>query len=286
MRYVNAAEFDPAAYLARLSELVSDLPPGAARFAADPEHYNHFGLRCTKDLTISEWHHDDAGAAARIRFAGNPWKHDEDLVVDYVGVTDVTLVLTGDGPATPDGIGSVRLDEILPTGDGCSHEIEGHRGTLRITCTDLEASWYRVPRPDDPLPGSWTHEMPLGDRWNWLGRRRDGAWVVGVPHRRADPVEESMDRLVVVLDRTWRAVEERWRALPASAPALDAIVTYALTSGEWRARLAMDWLDDGYPITNVVSALALAKDDRRLGQQQRHRALRLWLANRDDQPRP
>lgn len=284
MRYVNPAEFDPTAYLARLPELVAHLPHGAARFAADPDHYDFFGLRCTKDLTISEWRHDEAQAVAGIRFAGNPWKHDEDLIVEYVGVTDVTLVLSGDGPRTPDGIGIIKLDEILPIDGGCSHEIAGHRGTLRITCRDLDASWHRVRRPDDPPPGSWTPEMPLGDRWNWLGRRPDGTWVVGVPHRRADPAEESMDRLLTVLEQPRSTVNERWRALPASAPALDDILRHALTSGDWRGRIALDWLEDGYPIANVISALTVIKDDRRFSQQQRHRALRLWRANRDKYP--
>jgi hypothetical protein len=69
---------------------------------------------------------------------------------------------------------------------------------------------------------------------------------------------------------------ERWRALPPSAPALDDIVRHALTSGDWRRRIALDWLEDGHPIANVISALAAVKDDRRVGQAERHRALRLW----------
>lgn len=283
MRFVRVEGrlYDPADYIERLPELIADLPPGAARFAGDPEHYDFFGLRCVKDLAIVEWDHDEKRVAARIRFAGNPWKHDEDLIIDYVGVTELTIVVGAETRPTPDGIGPVMLDEVLPAEVGCSHEIAGLHGTLRIWCADLEASWHRVPRPDDPPPGSWAPELALGDRWNWLGRRLDGVWVVGVPHRRAEPADDAMEYLLVVLERPWPSVVQQWRTLPASAPALDEIVGHGLISGTWRARLAMDWLEDGYPVTNVLPALAVAKEDRRLGQHERHRALRIWLANRN-----
>jgi hypothetical protein len=74
--------------------------------------------------------HDEVQAAAQVSFAGNPWKHDEDVVVEYVAITDVMLVLTVDSPLTPDRIGSVRLDETFPP-PGCGHEIAGHRHRFR-----------------------------------------------------------------------------------------------------------------------------------------------------------
>ncbi|MEV6328702.1 hypothetical protein [Streptomyces sp. NPDC051909] len=36
------------------------------------------------------------------------------------------------------------LDEILPYGDGCSHEIACWEGTLIIVCGDLQATWTEI----------------------------------------------------------------------------------------------------------------------------------------------
>jgi hypothetical protein len=38
-------------------------------------------------------------------------------------------------------LGTVILDEILPHGDGCSHEIACWEGTLTIFCRDLQVVW-------------------------------------------------------------------------------------------------------------------------------------------------
>lgn len=236
MRYVVAEGFDARAYLAALPELAGDLPPGAARFATDPGHYDVAGLRCVKDLTIGELLSDGSAGTARIRFTGNPWKHDENLIVEYTGVTRLHVESGEPGETTGPGvIGQVMLDEVLPAPEGCRHEIAGHHGSVVIVCADLTASWQRAPRPDDPPPGSWTAVLKLGDRWNWLGHQLDGTWVVGVPYRRADPAEDRMDVLTSVLGRPWQDVTRQWQALPASAPPLDDVVRHAWTPAAGRA---------------------------------------------------
>ncbi|GAB3839787.1 hypothetical protein ACFPIJ_34470 [Dactylosporangium cerinum] len=272
MRYVVAEQFDARAYLAALPQLAGDLPPGAARFATDPDHYDLAGLRCVKDLSIGELEHDEPGTA-RIRFTGNPWKHDEDLVVQYTGVIHLHVEpgeptsVSGPGP-----IGSIMLDEILPDPGGCRHEIAGHNGRAVVVCADLTATWHRVPRPDDPPPGTWTPVLPLGDRWNWLGRHTDGTWVVGVPHRHADPAPERMDALSHVLTQPWRTVAHQWPAVPS----LDDIVTHALTCTGWESLSALDWIEHGYPLgPHVRAALETMRQDRRQAQERRARASKL-----------
>jgi hypothetical protein len=47
-------------------------------------------------------------------------------------------------------LGAVILDEILPYGDGCSHEIACWDGTLTIVCRDLQAIWAGTVCPGEP----------------------------------------------------------------------------------------------------------------------------------------
>ncbi|GAA3243698.1 hypothetical protein ACFO1B_31415 [Dactylosporangium siamense] len=266
MRYVVAEQFDARAYLTALPQLAGDLPPGAARFATDPDHYDLAGLRCVKDLSIGELD------GSRIRFTGNPWKHDEDLVIQYTGVTSLDVEPGEPSPVSgQDPIGSVQLDEILPAPEGCRHEIAGHHGRIVVVCADLTATWLRVPRPDDPPPGWWTPVRRL-DRFNWLGEQRDGAWVVGVPHRRAVPARERLDVLVSVVRGPWRAAARQWQA----EPGLDDVVAYAITDPSCQGYDALDWLEDGYPLRPVLlAALEAMHLDKRHGQHRRHRAGRL-----------
>ncbi|MEV0130705.1 hypothetical protein AB0H83_19850 [Dactylosporangium sp. NPDC050688] len=125
------------------------------------------------------------------------------------------------------------------------------------------------------------HDSPtpllyLGDRWNWLGRiAADGAWVVGVPHRRAEPAEGRMDALMHVLSRPWQEVLRQW---PDGAPPLDGVVRHAISEafGSWEGLSALDWLERGYPLSDELRADLLAvRQGRRQDQGRRKRAFLL-----------
>ncbi|XUL89467.1 hypothetical protein ACQ86D_24840 [Streptomyces galilaeus] len=104
------------------------------------------------------------GDGIEIRFRHNCWKHEEDLVIRYTGVsvfradgldgldgTGGTGVL--DGPEAPDvrdlsALGDVILDEVLPAPGGCTHEIGCRPGTLFVACRDLSAEWSVADCPE------------------------------------------------------------------------------------------------------------------------------------------
>jgi hypothetical protein len=65
--------------------------------------------------------------------------------------------------------------------------------------------------------------MRLWDRWHGLGRRSAGTWA-GRP-----------DRLLVLLQQPWRCT---------------------LESGIWTGGLALDWLEEDYPASNLIVVLA------------------------------
>ncbi|MEU4280831.1 hypothetical protein AB0F57_38860 [Streptomyces tanashiensis] len=74
-----------------------------------------------------------------IEFQHNCWKHDQDLVIRYVGVSSFVIDPAAEDRGTD--LGAVILDEILPHREGCSHEIACWDGTLTIACRDLQATW-------------------------------------------------------------------------------------------------------------------------------------------------
>jgi len=81
-----------------------------------------------------------------IRFRHNCWKHDEDLLVRYVGVSrfQVDVLDVCDVAA----LGDVILDEVLPHENGCTHEMACRPGTLVVVCRDLVARWVPADCPD------------------------------------------------------------------------------------------------------------------------------------------
>ncbi|MCW8377232.1 hypothetical protein [Streptomyces justiciae] len=136
---------DPRPYLARLPELAESLPPGARAFATDPGHYDFSGKRCVKDLKPLQVRRTGDGEI-EIRFGHNCWKHDEDLLVRYMGVSrfQVDVLDVCDVAA----LGDVILDEVLPYEGGCTHEVACRPGTLVVACRDLVAEWVPADCPD------------------------------------------------------------------------------------------------------------------------------------------
>ncbi|WP_261993194.1 hypothetical protein [Streptomyces sp. adm13(2018)] len=129
---------DPAPYLDHLPSISGELPPGARAFATDPDHYDFRGKRCVKDLTLRAVR-GVGGAEMEIEFQHNCWKHDQDLLIRYTGVSGFVVVPEDENRVTE--LGTVLLDEVLPHPDGCSHEIACWEGTLTVVCVDLRASW-------------------------------------------------------------------------------------------------------------------------------------------------
>ncbi|MFF5455247.1 hypothetical protein ACFY40_29045 [Streptomyces sp. NPDC012950] len=146
MEYVNldaqvgglSGVVDPAPYLRHLPSISSDLPPGARAFAMDTDHYDFSSRRCVKDLTLRVVR----GAGSQemeVEFRHSCWKHDQDLLIRYAGVSGFVIDPVGEDRGTD--LAAVILDEILPHRDGCSHEIACWDGTLTIVCRDLRATW-------------------------------------------------------------------------------------------------------------------------------------------------
>ncbi|MFI5684499.1 hypothetical protein [Streptomyces sp. NPDC051636] len=140
---------DPRPYLARLPGLAESLPPGARAFATDPEHYAFGGRRCVKDLQPQEVRRD-ADDTLEIRFRHNCFKHDEDLVIRYTGVSRFQSDVLGS--CDPASLGDVIIDEILPHPDGCTHELSCRQGTLVVACRDLVARWVAADCPEAADP--------------------------------------------------------------------------------------------------------------------------------------
>ncbi|WP_328787554.1 MULTISPECIES: hypothetical protein [unclassified Streptomyces] len=154
MEYINldarvgnlSGVLDPALYLERLPSLAGDLPAGARDFATAPGHYDFSSKRCVKDLELQ--HIRGVGAADQqleVRFRHNCWKHDEDLVIRYTGVSGFHTGSAEDDDGA--NLGTVILDEVLPHQNGCSHEIAFWNGSLAVVCRDLVATWTETDCP-------------------------------------------------------------------------------------------------------------------------------------------
>ncbi|MFJ3540049.1 hypothetical protein ACIPQA_31875 [Streptomyces sp. NPDC090109] len=146
MEYINldaqvgdlSGLLDPSGYLSHLLSVSGDLPPGARAFATDPGHYDFTSSRCVKDLTLRAIR--GAGSEeVEVEFQHHCWKHDQDLLIRYTGVSSFVIDPADEGRGTD--LGAVMLDETLPHKDGCSHEIACWDGTLTVVCRDLQATW-------------------------------------------------------------------------------------------------------------------------------------------------
>ncbi|RDI54501.1 hypothetical protein [Nocardia mexicana] len=159
MRYVDldatigeiTGVISPTGYLNRLPSFVEHLPDGARAFATDAEHYDFYGKRCVKDLTLEVVRFGEPNSGEiELRFRHNCWKHEEDLHIRYMGVSGFDV----DAPGGPDwrNLADVILDEVLPNETGCTHEIAFRPGTLTVTCRDLTATWVEADCPEKPRP--------------------------------------------------------------------------------------------------------------------------------------
>ena len=145
----SATALDPGPYLEVLDDLLPQLPDGARAFASDADHYDFSASRCVKDLTVSAISLREAGQAqigAVIEFEPNRFKHGGPLTVVYYDVQNFTMEVDEMNSTTriwPESrrLGSVQLDEIVPTALGCRHEIRMTGGVIIIDCVDLRATW-------------------------------------------------------------------------------------------------------------------------------------------------
>jgi len=146
MRYVEIGEFiDPRPYLAVLPLFADHLPPQARAFAVDPAHYDFSSRRCVKDLFVRHVAWADSGGeeglSLTLLLGANPWRHDDDLLLRYTGVRVARVELSDTPPPGPQRLGSVIMDELLPTQDGCLHELAFFGGDIVVHCSDVAATW-------------------------------------------------------------------------------------------------------------------------------------------------
>ncbi|GAA0388446.1 hypothetical protein GCM10009530_44420 [Microbispora corallina] len=110
-------------------------------------HYDYYGPRCVKDLHLERIAFDETGRenSMELAFRHNCWKHEEDLIIRYEGVSDYRLDLAGPLEVRPSSV--VIFDEILPHPNGCSHEIAFRPGTIMVVCRDLTVTWVEADCP-------------------------------------------------------------------------------------------------------------------------------------------
>jgi hypothetical protein len=138
----------PHRYLETLPELAVDLPTGARAFATDADHYDFTGKRCVKDLKLEQVQFDDLDdSKVELHFRHNSWKHDEDLILAYRGVS--VFATEADSGQDWTELGRLLIDELLPHEHGCSHELEFWSGRLNIVCRDLTAAWTQSNCPEN-----------------------------------------------------------------------------------------------------------------------------------------
>jgi len=149
MRYVQVGEvLDPQPYLDALPGLKDQLPPGAHRFAADPDHYDFWGRRCVHDLELGRITlADEPGGPVEVELVANPWKHDADLILRYSGFRSSSI--TNDGRALGHrALGDLMLDELVPAdGGGVRHTMAFETGTVEIVADDVTHEWVQTEGP-------------------------------------------------------------------------------------------------------------------------------------------
>jgi hypothetical protein len=79
-----------ADYLSKLPSLAPALPPGAREFTIDKNHYDFSSSRCIKDLKVSGIRVTGDGGELELALRHNCWKRNDDLVIRYQGVRELT----------------------------------------------------------------------------------------------------------------------------------------------------------------------------------------------------
>ena len=141
MKYVvteheeSGVRIDVQPYLGQLPTLMSQLPPGARSFLAEPGHFS-FGDRCLHDMVVVPVLSDNLLSFGWTNGA------DDVLTITYQDLSRIEIT-----NQDPDGTGGdthpweVIFDEILPAKTGCTHEIVCFEGTVFIEFADLHATW-------------------------------------------------------------------------------------------------------------------------------------------------
>ncbi|GII96078.1 hypothetical protein [Sinosporangium siamense] len=139
---------DPQPYLEILPQLAAQMPLGAAEYASAPGHYDFGSTKCVKDLTFGWTSLQDASGALslKIYFEPNEWKHESGLLIEYADVQKFQIE-TNHADHSLKKMGSMQLDEVLPSSYGLTHEFAFTGGTLMVTAKDLDATWTdKIPR--------------------------------------------------------------------------------------------------------------------------------------------
>ncbi|WP_433353323.1 hypothetical protein ACQPYV_22710 [Micromonospora saelicesensis] len=108
-----------------------------------------------------------------------------------------------------------------------------------------------------------------------------GPWLIqGAADGLVCPAGDRLVWLLPLLESTPSDVSAALPDVPVADTPLPALVRFALTAwGEHWPTLALDWLNAGWPIRDLLDVLDDMKDSRELSQPLRYRALRLWRAS-------
>ncbi len=108
-----------------------------------------------------------------------------------------------------------------------------------------------------------------------------GTWLIqGAADGLVHPAGDRLVWLLPLLERIPTDVRAALSHVPLTDTPLPALVRFALSAwGEHWPTLALDWLDSGWPIRDLLDVLADMKDSCALSQPLRYRAHRLWRAS-------
>jgi len=136
-------DLDPTPYTELLPAILPQLPPGAAAFAGDDQHYRFHTDHCVKDLKLTGIDFDEMDSMSVVLNFAWRFGAPTTLSISYSEVHAFTIE-TGQGYAGGGrfwSLGELLLDEILPQSTGSSHEMEFTAGRVHIASGDLTAVW-------------------------------------------------------------------------------------------------------------------------------------------------